>query len=207
MDDLANAEYLFVEEISTNMNSSSLIRKSLMDLGTRGSERQSRGSPDSEGMIKLVEDTTEFLKDNTMNKSNKNLYDRTEQSRKEKENPKDNLTSIKSSSDKQAIVNMSSADMLIKSLMDVGARGGARQHSRRSTSKVPTPEAANDKDELSEEDVARLEEELVKFPNPSVYYKKKIAARLTKEINVSERLIINWLNENGKRDLPLAKLY
>lgn len=83
--------------------------------------------------------------------------------------------------------------------MDVGTRGGRRQ-SKRVTNNVPVNEDKN-KDGLSQQHVIRLEEELVKFPNPSVYYKKKIAARLTKEFNVPERIIINWLNENGKRDM------
>ena len=89
--------------------------------------------------------------------------------------------------------------MIRKSLMDVGTRGGRRQ-SKRVTNNVPVNEDKN-KDGLSQQHVIRLEEELVKFPNPSVYYKKKIAARLTKEFNVPERIIINWLNENGKRDM------
>ena len=88
--------------------------------------------------------------------------------------------------------------------MDVGARGGGIQ-SNRSSNISPTSEVI-EKDELSEEDVDRLEQELVKFPNPSVYYKKKIAARLSKEINVPDRLIINWLNENGKRDLSQQRM-
>ena len=83
--------------------------------------------------------------------------------------------------------------------MDVGTRGGRRQ-SKRFTNNVQVNEDKN-KDGLSQQHVIRLEEELVKFPNPSVYYKKKIAARLTKEFNVPERIIINWLNENGKRDM------
>ena len=206
IDSLVSTEYLLEEETFTNINSASLIRNSLMDVGAKGGERQrlkDRDSkpnfvePETEGIIKLVEDTTEYFKDNTKDRSEMN---ETENTRKELENPKDGIT--KKRSEKQAAFNnMSSANMLIKSLMDVGSRGGARQQSRRSSITVPTPEATTKKDALTDEDVDRLEEELVKFPNPSVYYKKKIAARLTKEINVSERLIINWLNENGKRDL------
>ena len=87
----------------------------------------------------------------------------------------------------------------MKSSMTAPSRGGRRQSKR--INSVPSPVKKPTEEALTAEQISRMEEELVKFPNPSVYYKKKIAARLTKEINVPERIIINWLNENGKRDL------
>ena len=62
------------------------------------------------------------------------------------------------------------------------------------------------KDDLSSQQIRRMEEELVKFPNPSVYYKKKLATKFGKEFGINDRIILNWLNENGKRDFGRVKI-
>ena len=56
------------------------------------------------------------------------------------------------------------------------SRGGRRQ------SKRIVPE------ELSLAQIKRLEEELVKFPNPSIYYKKKIASKFAQEFGLNDKI-------------------
>ena len=58
---------------------------------------------------------------------------------------------------------------------------------------------------MTAEQISRMEEELVKFPNPSVYYKKKIATKFSKEFKIAEAIIMTWLNDNGKKDFSKVK--
>ena len=61
------------------------------------------------------------------------------------------------------------------------------------------------RDELSSQQIKRMEQELVKFPNPSAYYKKKLATKLAKEFGINDSSILNWLNKNGKKDFGRVK--
>ena len=56
------------------------------------------------------------------------------------------------------------------------------------------------KEELSQIQIKELEEELIKFPNPSIYYKKKISLKFSKLFDINDKIILNWLNENGRSD-------
>ena len=82
----------------------------------------------------------------------------------------------------------------------------ATRSARRQAKKAATTEVTPKKDELSIQQIRRMEEELVKFPNPSVYYKKKLATKFAKEFGINDRIILNWLNENGKRDFGRVKI-
>ena len=82
----------------------------------------------------------------------------------------------------------------------------ATRSARRQAKKACVTEVTPNKDELSSQQIKRMEEELVKFPNPSVYYKKKLATKFANEFGINDRIILNWLNENGKRDFGRVKV-
>ena len=82
----------------------------------------------------------------------------------------------------------------------------ATRSARRQAKKASVTEVTPNNDELSSQQIKRMEEELVKFPNPSVYYKKKLATKFAKEFGINDRIILNWLNENGKRDFGRVKI-
>ena len=65
---------------------------------------------------------------------------------------------------------------------------------RRQAKKASITEVTPKKDELSSQQISRMEQELLKFPNPSVYYKKKLATKFAKEFGLNDRLILDWLN-------------
>ena len=77
---------------------------------------------------------------------------------------------------------------------------------RRQARKAMHPKVNSKKEELSSQQISRMEEELVKFPSPSVYYKKKLASRFAKEFGLNDKTILDWLNENGKRDFGKVKI-
>ena len=91
----------------------------------------------------------------------------------------------------------------MKSSMTAPSRGGRRQSKR--INSVPSPVKKPTEEALTAEQVSRMEEELVKFPNPSVYYKKKIATKFSKEFKLAEAIIMTWLNDNGKKDFSKVK--
>ena len=79
----------------------------------------------------------------------------------------------------------------------------ATRATRRQAKKASIPQVTPKKEELTSQQITRMEEELVKFPNPSVYYKKKLAAKFAKEFGMNDRIILEWLNKNGNRDFRL----
>lgn len=77
---------------------------------------------------------------------------------------------------------------------------------RRQAKKASITEVTPKKEELTSQQISRMEDELVKFPSPSVYYKKKLATRFAKEFGLNDKIILDWLNENGKRDFGRVKI-
>ena len=65
---------------------------------------------------------------------------------------------------------------------------------RANNRKARTVKEPEDSMTLTVAHVKRLEQELQKFPSPSPYYKKKIASTLSKELQISDKIITNWLN-------------
>ena len=57
---------------------------------------------------------------------------------------------------------------------------------------------------LTPAQVKRLEAEIVKFPSPSPYYKKKIATSLAKEMKISDKIITNWINQKFPKETKAA---
>ena len=76
----------------------------------------------------------------------------------------------------------------------------AMRSTRRQAKKASITEVTSKKEELSSQQISRMEEELLKFPSPSIYYKRKLATKFAKEFGLNDRIILDWLNENGKRD-------
>lgn len=77
---------------------------------------------------------------------------------------------------------------------------------RRGTRRGPTStnQTKEETTSLSQTQVERLELELLKFPSPSSYYKKKIATTVSKELKITQKLIMQWLNAREKQDSDAA---
>ena len=70
---------------------------------------------------------------------------------------------------------------------------------RRGNRRGSTRNSANqENNSLSQAQVERLELELIKFPEPSPYYKKKISTNISKELKISQKSIMQWLNSREK---------
>ena len=73
-----------------------------------------------------------------------------------------------------------------------------RRGTRRGSARNSANQSGEENNSLSQAQVDRLELELVKFPEPSSYYKKKIATNMSKELKISQKSILQWLNSKEK---------